>query len=118
MDRSVACTRGFQAPRELAFGVAAPYTKSVFINCPLDDDYRPILEAIVFGIHDCGFTARSALEVIDAGEVRIDKIRRIIRESKFGIHDISRTQPDRATQLPRFNMPLELVHRTVSALCY
>lgn len=44
----------------------------------------------------------------DSGEVRIDKIVRIIRSSKFAIHDISRTQLDHATGLPRFNMPLEL----------
>lgn len=88
--------------------MAAPYAKSVFINCPLDNDHRGILEAFVFAIHDCGFTARCALEKVDAGEVRIDKIKRLIRESQFGIHDISRTKPDLTTGLPRFNMPLEL----------
>jgi hypothetical protein len=46
--------------------------------------------------------------VEDSGEERIRKIKRIIRECRFGIHDISRVQPDAATGLPRFNMPLEL----------
>jgi hypothetical protein len=32
----------------------------------------------------------------------------LIRESKFGLHDISRTELDETSQLPRFNMPLEL----------
>ena len=59
-------------------------------------------------MHDCGFVARSALEVVDAGEARIQKILRLIRQSKFGIHDISRTEADKGTRLPRFNMPLEL----------
>ena len=36
------------------------------------------------------------------------KIKRIIRECRFGIHDISRVQLDAANHLPRFNMPLEL----------
>jgi hypothetical protein len=32
----------------------------------------------------------------------------IIRDSQFGIHDISRVECDEANGLPRFNMPLEL----------
>jgi hypothetical protein len=51
---------------------------------------------------------RSALEVSDGSEVRIQKILRIIDECAFGIHDISRTELDASTGLPRFNMPLEL----------
>src|ERR1043166_8044058 len=80
----------------------------VFINCPFDDLYRPIFEAIVFAVHDCGYIARSSLEVTDASQVRIEKIATIIGPCRFGIHDISRTELDRDTQLPRFNMPLEL----------
>jgi hypothetical protein len=38
--------------------------------------------------------------------VRIGKIARIIRECQWGIHDISRTEPN-PSGLPRFNMPLE-----------
>jgi hypothetical protein len=59
-------------------------------------------------IHDCGFFARSALEVQDSSDVRFQKIVRIIRTSEYAIHDISRVQLDPATRLPRFNMPLEL----------
>lgn len=84
------------------------YETDVFLNCPIDAGYRPLFEAIVFTIHDCGFAARSALEVTDTSQVRIEKISRIIAECKFGVHDISRTEPDPATGLPRFNMPLEL----------
>ena len=84
------------------------YSASVFINCPFDATYRPIFNALVFAVHDCGFIARSAQEVVDGGEVRIQKILRLIRESKFGIHDISLTELDARTGLPRFNMPLEL----------
>lgn len=80
----------------------------VFINCPFDDSYRPLFEAIVFTVHDCGYVARCSLEVTDASEVRIEKISSIIASCRLGIHDISRTDPDAATQLPRFNMPLEL----------
>lgn len=87
---------------------ASRYDESVFVNCPFDDAYRQVFEAIVFAIHDCGYIARCALEVDDASEPRIEKISRIIADCRFGIHDISRTEPDAGTGLPRFNMPLEL----------
>ena len=86
----------------------SPYQQNVFINCPFDEDFRTLLEAIVFTVHDCGFVARSALETDDGSQVRIDKIYGIIAECGFGIHDISRTELDPANSLPRFNMPLEL----------
>jgi hypothetical protein len=82
--------------------------QSVFINCPFDADYQPLFRALVFVVQDCGFLPRSALERDDGAEVRIAKIRRIIGESAFGVHDISRTEADAGTGLPRFNMPLEL----------
>lgn len=83
-------------------------SKDVFINCPFDTGYRPILTAIVFAIHDLGFVARSALERDDGGEVRLSKIEGIIEQCKFGIHDLSAVELDTSTHLPRFNMPLEL----------
>lgn len=84
------------------------YNKDVFINCPFDQRYRPLHLALVFAVHDCGFRARSSLEISDSGEIRIGKIVRMIGSSSFAIHDISRTDTDPATKLPRFNMPLEL----------
>ena len=53
-------------------------------------------------------TPRSALEVVDSGEIRLQKIERIIEQSKYGIHDLSNMKLDRSSGLPRFNMPLEL----------
>lgn len=84
------------------------YDRNIFINCPFDSRYQPLFRATVFTIHDCGFIARCSLEVEDSGEERIRKIKHIIRECRYGIHDISRVQLDSAHNLPRFNMPLEL----------
>lgn len=84
------------------------HDRDVFINCPFDRTYRSLLRALVFAVYDCGFRVRSALEVDDSGEVRVQKVLRIIRESPFAIHDISRIEPDPNSNLPRFNMPLEL----------
>lgn len=88
--------------------VSDAYHKSVFINCPLDEPYKPILKAIAFAVYDCGFLPRCAMESGDSGEVRIEKIMRIISECSLGIHDISRTELDEHNGLPRFNMPFEL----------
>src|ERR1700686_3205317 len=84
------------------------YNVNVFINCPFDPAYKPLFNAIVFVTIYCGFRARCALEIDDGSQVRIDKIFAVIEECRFGIHDLSRTQLDKATGLPRFNMPLEL----------
>jgi hypothetical protein len=84
------------------------YENSVFINCPFDPEYRPLLEAVAFAAYDCGFFPRASLEVDDSSQVRIEKITNIIRDCRLAVHDISRTEVDAATQLPRFNMPLEL----------
>lgn len=84
------------------------YEDNVFINCPFDEEYKPVFHAIVFAVHDSGFTARCALEISDAAQNRLDKITKIISECKYGIHDISRTELDPLNSLPRYNMPLEL----------
>lgn len=88
--------------------MSAGYDRNVFINCPFDKRYQRLFHAIVFTIHDSGFWARCSLEADNGGEERIRKIKRIIRECRYGIHDISRVQLDKANGLPRFNMPLEL----------
>lgn len=84
------------------------FATGVFINCPFDAKYKPLFDCLVFTTIYCGYLARSAREVDDGSEIRINKIFKIIEESRFGIHDLSRTELDRKTKLPRFNMPLEL----------
>ena len=84
------------------------YASNVFINCPFDPEYLKLRNVLVFTIYDCGFAPRCALEEDNSGGVRFEKIQALITDSKFGIHDISRTELDGVTKLPRFNMPLEL----------
>ena len=100
-------------PRQLrpdhrhAHGRAAPdYALNVFINCPFDLSYRPIRDALVFAICQCGLRPRCALETTNSGQVRIEKIGGLIRDCRWGIHDLSRTELNE-NSLPRFNMPLE-----------
>jgi hypothetical protein len=58
-------------------------------------------------VYTCGFRPRCALEISDSTENRLSKIENIIAESRLGIHDISYTDIDQKTKLPRFNMPFE-----------
>jgi len=91
----------------MAASPKTPYDRCVFVNCPFDAAYKPLLDAILFAIHDCGFIARTALEVTGSAETRLDKIIRIIRESRWSLHDISRVEITPDSPLPRFNMPFE-----------
>jgi hypothetical protein len=88
--------------------MSGEYGRSVFINCPFDSEYAPLFEAIVFAVHDAGFLPRCARERLDSSQIRLQKIIELIAQSRFSIHDLSRTQLDDASSLPRFNMPLEL----------
>jgi hypothetical protein len=88
--------------------ISEDYEKNVFINCPFDEVYNVLFKAIVFAVHDMGFRPRCALEASNAGQVRIEKIMNIISECKYSIHDLSRTEVDTNTGLPRFNMAMEL----------
>lgn len=83
------------------------YDQSVFINCPFDDEYRPLFYAVVFAVYDCGLIPRCSLEVSNSGNVLIHKIISLIKDCQWGIHDLSRTELN-PNGLPRFNMPLEL----------
>lgn len=81
---------------------------NVFINCPFSDDYKPLFHSIVFCVLACGFRPRTAQEAGDAGDIRLDKIIRLIKDSTYSIHDLSAVELDGVNHLPRFNMPFEL----------
>jgi hypothetical protein len=82
--------------------------RDVFINCPFSADYLEHFRATVFTVVRSGFKPRCALETDDGAQNRFDKICEIIADCRLGLHDISKTEPDRKSKLPRFNMPLEL----------
>ena len=87
---------------------SAASSDDVFINCPFDDEFAATFRALIFTIMACSFRPRSARELDDGGQTRIDKIYALIEECRFGVHDLSRTELDAINHLPRFNMPLEL----------
>lgn len=85
-----------------------PFESNVFINCPFDSDYLPLLRSIIFCVIDVGLEPRIALETLNSGEPRIEKILRLVRECKFGIHDLSRIKAKKEGEYFRLNMPFEL----------
>lgn len=84
------------------------FDRNVFINCPFDRDYAPILQAIMFAVVLLDFDPRLATERSDGGETRLDKIRELIEASRWSIHDLSRCQATREGEYFRLNMPFEL----------
>lgn len=80
----------------------------MFINCPLDDDYEPLLQAILFCVVYLGLVPRLSTERNDSGENRLEKIRGLIENSKFSIHDLSRCEAKEKGEHFRLNMPFEL----------
>lgn len=84
------------------------FHKNVFVNCPFDDEYRSLLRPLVFTITYLGFKPRIALEELDSGTPRIQKIVGLIKFSRYAIHDLSRLQARKKGEYYRLNMPLEL----------
>ncbi|UAB87462.1 hypothetical protein I5192_09365 [Ruegeria sp. SCSIO 43209] len=85
-----------------------PFESCVFINCPFDEDFEPILQAIMFCVAYLGLRPRLASERNDSGENRLEKIRSLIECSKYSIHDLSRCQAKKKGEHFRLNMPFEL----------
>jgi hypothetical protein len=84
------------------------FESNVFVNCPFDDEYIPLLRPILFVILDLGLTPRIALEALDSGKPRVEKIITLIEKSKYGIHDLSRLKAKKRGEYYRLNMPFEL----------
>jgi len=88
--------------------VTIPFERSIFINCPFDDEYAPILQAIAFCVILLGYYPRLAPENTDNAANRLDRIIDLIEGSKFGIHDLSRCKSSASGEYARMNIPFEL----------
>jgi hypothetical protein len=84
------------------------FEKNVFINCPFDEEYVPLLRPMLFTVLMIGFEPRIASERKSANEQRISKIKELIKNSKYSINDISRMQAEGKGEFARMNMPFEL----------
>jgi len=84
------------------------FSKNVFINCPFDSDYYPLLRPLIYTLLCNGFNPRIAIENSDSGQLRADKLVELIKDSKYSIHDLSRLQASEKDEIFRLNMPFEL----------
>jgi hypothetical protein len=83
------------------------FDSTVFINCPFDKNYAPLLESAIFCVVYFGFQPRLANERLESGENRLDKIIEMIRGAKYSIHDLSRCKSSGEGEFFRMNMPFE-----------
>jgi len=81
-------------------------SKKVFVNCPFDNPFFPLLKSLLFTLIYLGFNPQIS-ETADCGQVRINRIKKLMKNSKYSIHDLSRMDPLKKGELPRFNMPFE-----------
>ncbi|HRN55949.1 MAG TPA: hypothetical protein PLS00_05185 [Niabella sp.] len=84
-----------------------PFETNVFINCPFDNDYSVLLRPLLFSILYFQLDPKIA-QTESSANIRVNQIKQHIRNSKFSIHDLSRSKPMKKNELPRFNMPYEL----------
>jgi len=88
--------------------IVVDFNYNVFINCPFDKEYTPLLKSIIFCLIKLGLQPKIALVSNDGSEVRFEKIRKMIEESDFSIHDLSRHKSNKVGEYYRLNMPFEL----------
>ncbi|OAV73409.1 hypothetical protein Barb6_00265 [Bacteroidales bacterium Barb6] len=84
------------------------FEKNIFIHCPFDNDYYPLLRPVLFTVLYHGHIPRIATESFDSGNLRIEKIKILINSSKYSIHDLSRIEAKKKGDIYRLNMPFEL----------
>jgi hypothetical protein len=100
---------GMIVPRQKAKIAYMPtFEQSVFINCPFDADFDPILQAMMFCIVHLELHPRLSREVNNGAQPRVDTIQNLIEVSKYSIHDLSRSQAREDGDFFRLNMPFEL----------
>lgn len=80
--------------------------KNVFINCPFDNLYFPLLKPLLFTIIYIDLVPKIS-ETSDSGQSRISNIIKLMSISKYSIHDLSRVIQVKRNDYPRFNMPFE-----------
>lgn len=83
------------------------FDKNVFINCPFDLEYRPILKAVFFCLVTLDYNPLLS-ETVSSSKPRLEGILELIEKSKYSIHDLSRMKASKKGDLSRSNMPFEL----------
>ena len=94
--------------RRSIMALSGDFERQIYINCPFDNGYLPLLRPLLFTVRFFGFIPRIASESLDLGQNRIDKICSIIQDCRYSIHDLSRLRASKQGEVFRMNMPFEL----------
>ncbi len=81
---------------------------SIFINCPFDDDYLPLLRALLFVARFYNLEVKISSTDLDSKSNRLSRIIALMRESKYSVHDLSRMKSGKKGEYYRMNMSFEL----------
>ena len=81
---------------------------AIFINCPFDDEYLPLLRALLFVSRFYGLDVKIASTDLDSKSNRLARIISLMRESKYSGHDLSKMKSVKEDEYYRMNMPFEL----------
>ena len=85
-----------------------PDPKGVFLNIPYDEEFSNLYVAYIVGLCQLDLVPHLASEIPGGGR-RLDRIIQLIQSCRYSIHDLSRVELSVShTDVPRFNMPLEL----------
>lgn len=81
---------------------------AIFINCPFDSKYKPMLRAMLFVARFYGLEVNIASSDADSKSNRLERIVDLMKQSKYSIHDLSRLRSEKKKEYYRMNMPFEL----------
>ncbi|MCH3993746.1 MAG: hypothetical protein LKE54_01580 [Prevotella sp.] len=79
----------------------------IFINCPFDEEYRPLLRAMLYVA--CFYKLTPLISTSrDSKKNRLEDIIKMMKKAKYSIHDLSRMEARSSGDIYRMNMPFEL----------
>ena len=81
--------------------------RKVFLNCPWDEQYKPLMDAMILATLACGFQPVSMKESGPTAP-RLKRIWKMLSKCDYSIHDLSRSAGRGEAGNARANMPLEL----------
>lgn len=81
---------------------------AIFINCPFDNKYKPMLRAMLFVARFYGLEIKIASSETDSKSNRLQRIIELMKEAKYSVHDLSKLKSEKKKEYYRMNMPFEL----------
>lgn len=68
---------------------------AIFVNCPFDNEYLPLLRALLFVSRFYGLEVKIASTNLDSKSNRLARIIALMKESKYSVHDLSKMKSDK-----------------------